>query len=178
MSWVAVGVGAVTAVGSIVKSSQDKKDKKKIAAEIAKQEAPPLENIGDGLQVSTLGANLQKEQAAMLAATQTDALQEGGTRAIVGGIGKVSANNMAVDERIAADLDRQQKDIDQIKAQDKANIRMTKEQRLQAKLAALSSQYNAANQSQAMNNANAIQGAGSAATAAGSYYSNKKPKTT
>jgi hypothetical protein len=32
--------------------------------------------MGDGMRVSTLGADLQKEQQAKLAATQTSALQD------------------------------------------------------------------------------------------------------
>ncbi len=165
MSWVMVGVAAVGTVSSAVAENKASKDKKKAAREIAAQKEVPLDNAAEGLQVSTRGADLQREEAARLASTQVDALSEGGTRAIVGGIGRVSDNNAAINANIGADLDRQQKEIDQIGAQDKVNIRQTKEQRLQNKIAALSSQYNAANQSQSMNTANVIQGLGSVASA-------------
>lgn len=154
------GAGAVGAITGAVQMIGANKDKKRIAREIANQKEVPLTNIADGMQVSTLGSDLQKEQQSQLAATQTSALQEGGTRALLGGIGRVTAANQDVNAQIAANLDEQQKQIDQVKAQDEANIRSTKEQRQQAKLAALSSQYNAASQNSAQGLGNVIGGLG------------------
>jgi hypothetical protein len=154
------GIGAAT---GIVSAISEGKNKKKIAREIANQKAVPLTNVADGLQVSTRGADLQKEEQARLAATQTAALQDAGSRALVGGIGKVSANSNSVNANIAADLDSQQKDISRIGAQDDIRIQTTKDQRAKDKLAALSSQYNAASQNQQMGIGNAISGLGQAA---------------
>lgn len=154
------GVGAVT---GIVDSISKAKNKKKIAQEIANQKEVPLTNVADRLQVSTRGADLKKEEQSRLASTQTAALQDAGSRALIGGIGRVSASNNAVNAEIGADLDSQQKQIDQIGAQDETRIQQAKEQRAKDKLAALSSQYNAASQGQQMGIGNAISGLGQAA---------------
>ena len=172
----AIGAGssALGAVTGAIQAIGAGKTKRAVAAEIAKQKEVPLTNVADGLQVSTRSADLQKEQQAQLAATQIGALQDGGTRALLGGIGRVSANSNAVNAEIGAGLDQQQKEIDQIGAQDNANIRSMKEQRAANKLAALSSQYNAASQNQAQAVGNIVQGLGSAATSLA--YADKKTK--
>ena len=164
-SWLAVGVGAVTAVSGIVKAGQEKKAKKKAAQEAANQKEVELNNVGEGLQVSTVGSDLKKEAQARLASTQTEALREGGTRAILGGAGRVTANSQDVNNAIGADLDYQQKEIDQVKAEDNIRIRGTKEDRANKRLAALSSQYNAANEGQQQGYGNVIQGLGTAGSA-------------
>lgn len=173
MSWVAVGVGAVTAVSGVIAKNKSNKDKKKVAAEIANQKEVPLENVADGMQVSTKSADLQKEALARNSATSIDALSDAGSRAVGVGVGRVAANNMDSSAAIGADLDRQQKEIDFLKANDAGNIRSTKEQRMNNKLAALSSQYNAANQNEAQSEGNIIRGLGSAATSASTsdYFS-------
>jgi hypothetical protein len=79
-----------------------------------------------------------------------------------------------VNRDIAANLDEQQKQIDGIAAQDNARIRGTKEDRNAAKLAALSSQYNAAADAQQQGFGNIIQGAGMAGTAASGKRRHKK----
>jgi len=160
MTYVSVGIGAGGAIWSAIQSGKANKQKKKIAKEIANQKEAPLTNIADGLQVSTLGSDLQKEEQARLASTQTSALEDAGSRALGVGVGRVSAQNQNVNANIAADLDAQQKNIDMMKAQDEGRIQMTKEQRQQAKLAALSSQYNASADAQAQGMGNVMQGVG------------------
>lgn len=172
---VSAGSQALGSVMGAVQMISANKDKKRIAREIANQKEVPLTNIADGMQVSTLGSDLQKQQQSQLAATQTAALQDGGTRALLGGMGRVSANSQDVNAQIAANLDEQQKQIDQVKAQDTARIQSIKEQRQNAKLAALSSQYNAASQNSAQGLGNVIQGAGAAAGALSA--TGKKTKT-
>lgn len=159
---VSAGAGALTAVTGAVSMIAEAKNKKKIAKEIANQKEVALTNIADGMQVSTLGSDLQKEENARLGATQIGALQDGGTRALIGGVGNVSAANQDMNARIAAGLDDQQINISNVKAQDEQRIQMTKDQRQANKLAALSSQYNAASQNQAQGMANMVQGAGMA----------------
>lgn len=112
------------------------------------------------MQVSTRGADLQKEEQARLAATQTGALTDAGSRALGVGIGRVSAQNQNLNAEIGANLDEQQNNITNVRAQDEQRIQMTKEQRQQAKLAALSSQYNASSQNMMGGIGNAIGGIG------------------
>jgi hypothetical protein len=164
-SAVSAGAGALGAVTGAIGMITGGKNKKKIAKEIANQKEAPLTNIADGMQVSTMGSDLQKQENARLAATQTSALQDGGTRALIGGVGSVAASTQDANARIAANLDEQQNNITNVRAQDEQRIQQTKEQRQANKLAALSSQYNAASQNQAQGMANIVQGAGMAANA-------------
>lgn len=175
MSWIAVGVAAVGTTMSIIEKGKARKAKKKIASEIANQKRPELDNIADGLQVSTRGSDLQREETARQSATALDALSDAGTRAVGVGVGRIAAVNADTNARIGADIDEQQKNIDFFRAQDKGNIRLTKEQRANANLAALSSQYNAESQNGTQANANIVQGAGMAGNAVtGSEYFSKE----
>lgn len=160
MGAVTAGAGALSAVTGAISTFSEMANKKKIAAEIARQKSPELTNIADGMKVSTLGADLQKEQQAQLASNQIDALSQGGNRALIGGIGKVAAGSQDVNAQIAANLDEQQTHINEVRAQDEGRIQTTKEQRANARLAALSSQYNASSQNVAQGIGNVIQGAG------------------
>lgn len=179
-------MGAATALGAVtgaVSMITEASNKKKIAREIAKQKETPLTNIADGMQVSTLGSDLQKQENASLASSQISALQDGGTRALIGGIRSVTDGTQDANARIAAGLDEQVANISNVRAQDEQRIQMTKDQRQANKLAALSSQYNAASQNQAQGMANIIQGAGMAGNAlanapAGTAKAPKDAKTT
>lgn len=171
---VSAGTGVLGAVTGGIQYFSEKSNQKKIAKEISNMKDVPLTNVADGMQVSTLGSDLQKEQQAQLAATQTAALQDGGTRALLGGLGRVTANSQDVNANIAANLDQQQNQIEQIKAQDEESIRNIKEQRKNAKLAALSSQYNAASQNATQGISNVVQGLGMAGNA---FADSKKTKT-
>jgi heme exporter protein D len=168
MSWVAVGVSGVSMVSGVIGSFQAKKEKKRIAREIANQKRPELINAAEGLQVSTRGADLQREEVARNSATS---LSDAGTRALGVGVGRVAAVNADSNAKIGANLDEQQKGIDMIRAQDNATIRGIKEGRSASDLAALSSQYNAAQQNGTQAMGNVLQGAGMAGNAlTGSDY--------
>jgi len=176
---VSAGAGALSAVTGAISTFSEMANKKKIAKEINKIKETPLTNIADGMQVSTLGADLKREKQAQLAATQTSALQDGGARSLIGGIGRVSAASQDVNDSIAANLDEQQNNITNVRAQDEQRIQMTKDQRQANKLAALSSQYSAASQNQAQGIANIAQGAGMAGNALANAPARepKAPKT-
>jgi hypothetical protein len=137
------GVGLLGSGYQAIKGAKDAEDAKTALENYDRQE---LSNIAEGLQVSTLGADLQREEQARLAATQVGALQGAGARGVIGGLGRVEAGSQQMNRQIGAELDAQQKEIDRMRAQDEANIRAMQEQREQQDVAALSSQYNAGNQ--------------------------------
>jgi hypothetical protein len=137
------GVGLLGSGYQAIKGAKDAKDAKRALENYDRQE---LSNIAEGLQVSTLGADLQREEQARLAATQVGTLQGAGARGVIGGLGRVEAGSQQMNRQIGAELDAQQKEIDRMRAQDEANIRGMQEQREQQDIAALSSQYNAGNQ--------------------------------
>lgn len=120
-----------------------------------------LENVYKNAQVSTLGADLQREEQARLVSSQVNALQGAGTRALVGGLGRVETGNQMVNQKIGANLDEQQKAIDQMTAEDQARIRAMQEAREQGDINALSSQYQSGKQDMNMGLGNIVQGFGS-----------------
>ena len=140
-----------------IKGAKEKREAKNALDNYKRQE---LENVQKDRRVSTLGADKQLEEQARLASTQVSALQGGGTRALVGGLGRVEAGNQNVNQQIAADLDMQQKEIDAAIAQDQANIRSMQENRENADISALSSQYQSGKQDQNTGLGNLVTGVG------------------
>lgn len=88
-----------------------------------------LRNITEGMRVSTLGAELQTQEAQRRFATSVDALRSGGVRGVVGGLGQQEMMQQRQQQQISADLDRQQMAIDRMRAQDEARIQGMQEQR-------------------------------------------------
>ena len=138
-------IAATGALASGIQAISGAKQRRDAKNALENYERQNLENVAEGLQVSTLGADLQREEQARLAASQVGALQGAGVRGLVGGLGRVEAGNQMVNREIGANLDAQQKQIDQMYAQDQANIRGMQEQREVGDISALSSQYNAGN---------------------------------
>jgi len=154
---VAGGLGVVNGLSQMISGSKEKNQARNALENYQRQQ---LENVQENRTVSTLGSDLQREEQARLASTQVDALRGGGTRALVGGLGRVESGNQRVNQQISADLDMQQKEIDAAIAQDDANIRGLQENREIGDIAALSSQYQSGKQDQNTGIGNAITGAG------------------
>jgi hypothetical protein len=158
------GLGVGMGLYQTIAGAKDKRNAKRALENYKRQE---LENVQKDRAVSTLGADRKLQEQARLASTQVSALQGGGTRAIVGGLGRVEAGNQNVNQQIAADLDMQQKEIDAAIAQDDANIRAMQETRENEDISALSSQYMAGKQDQNTGLGNMVMGAGMAANSIG-----------
>jgi hypothetical protein len=88
-----------------------------------------LTNPYDDLQISTAGAEMQAEEASRVSSTVMQAGRAGGTRGIAATAGRVQAQNNKVNQGIAANLDEQQKGLDQAAAQDNTRIRAMQEKR-------------------------------------------------
>jgi hypothetical protein len=142
---VMTSIAAVGAIAAGVQAIQGAKQKREAKQALENYNRQDLENVSEGLQVSTLGADLQREEQARLASSQVGALQGAGARGLLGGLGRVEAGNQMMNREISANLDAQQKQIDQMYAQDQSNIRGMQEQREVSDIAGLSSQYNAGN---------------------------------
>ena len=141
-----IAMASVGVLGSgyqMIKGAKDARDAKNALDNYQRQE---LRNVAQDLQVSTLGSDLQREEQARLAASQVGALQGSGVRGVIGGLGRVEAGNQMTTRQTAAELDAQQKQIDQMYAQDQSNIRNMQESRENQDIAGLSSQYNAGQQ--------------------------------
>ena len=158
MGVASAGISAGLGIYQAIKGSKEQRDASRALNEYQRQQ---LDNAYDNVQVSTRGADLQREEQARLASSQVDALQGAGTRALVGGLGRVETGNQRVNLGIGANLDEQQKAIDQMKAEDDVRIRMMQENREQNDINALSSQYQAGKQDANMGMGNIVQGFGS-----------------
>ena len=167
---IAGGMSVVGGAYNMIQGSKQRKDAKNALDNYKRQE---LKNVAEDLQVSTLGADRQREEQSRLASTQVDALRGAGTRGIIGGLGRVEAGNQAVNADIAANLDEQQKELDRMKAQDDATIRGMQENRENADISALSSQYNAGNEAMQMGIGQTISGVGTVAN----QFKKKDPTT-
>lgn len=163
--------GGMSVVGGAYNMIQGSKQRSEAAKALEKYQRQELKNVAENLQVSTIGADRQREEQARLAATQIDALQGAGTRGIIGGMGRVEAGNQAVNADISANLDEQQKQIEAMKAEDDSRIRNMQENREIGDINALSSQYNAGNESFQQGIGQAISGVGAVANSIGSKSS-------
>ena len=167
-----VATGIVGAGLGITQSIMGAVQAKEAREALENIERQPLNNVAENMRVSTLGADLQREENARLAATQIDALRGGGSRAIIGGSGRVQEGSMRMNREIGANLDEQQVAIDRLYAQDQANIRGMKENRENADISALSSQYTAGRQGMFDGMSNVLRGGAMAFGAANNDNNN------
>jgi hypothetical protein len=158
------GLGVGMGIYQTIAGAKEKRDAQKALENYKRQE---LKNVQKDRTISTLGTDRQLQEQARLASTQVSALQGGGTRTLVGGLGRVEAGNQNVNQQIAANLDMQQKEIDAAIAQDDANIRAMQEGRENADIEGLSSQYMSGKQDQNTGLGNIVMGAGMAANSIG-----------
>lgn len=161
----AIGIGAAAAGGiaqTISGISRTNKAKKALAG----FQRQRLTNITEGMRVSTMGAELQTQEAQRRFATSVDALRSGGVRGLVGGLGQVEQQQQIGQQQIAAGLDQQQQQIDMMRAEDEGRIRSMVENRESAAIAGLGAELQSARQT---TNAgiSGIAGAGLAAFTAG-----------
>ena len=154
---IAGGLGAGMGIFNMIRGAKEQADARRAMESYQRQK---LTNVTDGMQVSTLGSDLQRQEQARLAANQNQMLADSGTRGIVGGLGKVQANNDKVMQETGAGLDQQQKQINMMSAEDEARMRQMTEERQKADLAALSSQFQSGKMDSNMGAGNLIQGAG------------------
>lgn len=135
----AIGLG-ISAIGSLAQAISGESRRVKAKRALEDFQRQELKNVTEGLRVSTLGAELQTQEAQRRFATSVDALRSGGVRGLVGGLGQQEQLQQRQQQQIAADLDRQQREIEIMRAQEEANIRAMQEQRESAQIAGLGSE--------------------------------------
>lgn len=172
-----MGVAAVGAGLSLYQTIDSAKKEKDARKALNNLQAPELNNTGDNLSPSTLGADILRNDQSRLAATEIDVLRGTGTRGIVGGIGQVNANTNRINEGIAANIDEQQKNIDLYKANDAQNIRGMKENRYNSDVEGLSSQYNSGQNGMYQGFGNIIRSTGALVGQGNGYNQTMPPNT-
>ena len=140
---IALGVAAAASTAQAVSGAAKASKAKKALENFQRQE---LKNVTEGMRVSTLGAELQTQEAQRRFATGVEALRSGGVRGLVGGLGVMEQQQQQLQQQISADLDQQQQAIEQSRAQDEANIRSMTEQRESSQIAGLGSEIAAGRQ--------------------------------
>lgn len=169
---IGLGLGVVSSAITSLSGLKRAREAKRAIAEIEANRLEYENNFND-TQVSTLGADIQKEQLRQNNASLIGNLRSGGSRAMIGAIPQLLVNNNTVSRTIGADLDEQQKYID-LKAADYQNkIQEVYDQRQRDALIGYGTELNAARQdiTTGLNNAAGI------ALAASPYLDGNKKQT-
>jgi len=119
----------ISALGGLTKSIMGAKRAADARRALDRYQRQELKNITEGMRVSTLGAELQTQEAQRRFATSVDALRAGGIRGVVGGLGQQEQQQQILQQQISADLDKQQAQIEMMRAEDEARIRAIQEAR-------------------------------------------------
>ena len=147
--------------------SQGKKAKN-YAKQIQNYQRQTLVNPYNNLQVSTLGADRQQEDLARAMTTYGNLAALSGTRGIASLLPNLTQSQNDQSAKIAANLDEQQKQIDQLKAQGDMQVQGMIEERQNNDLLGLGNAYNTATQNQQNNWNQVAQGVGTLGYAAAS----------
>lgn len=165
----AVGIGGAVSMGTSLFSALNAgKNAKKIQNEIDNYQRQDLVNPYDRLSVSTLGADLQREDLARSMSTLSNQAAQGGSRAIIGATQNALEQQRQQEAQIAANLDAQQMQVNQMQAQGDGMVQQMQEQRERDDLLGLGNALNTFRQERA----NAWNQFGSAALATGMGMAN------
>lgn len=165
----AAGSLAMGIAGGVSKQREGRKMQQEAQKQIDAFKWQALQNPYKTMQVSTVGADLQREAAATTEAGMIDTLQQAGDRAVLGSVGKVQANSNMLNRQIAVDLDRQQQEIDKAAAQQDINNQMMVEQRQSNELAGYGQMLNTGIQTRQQGWNDIVNGVGAASQMMGAY---------
>ena len=121
-------------------------DAKKAQDKIDAFKPQELVNANKNIQLSTLKSEQQTKANNINVATSVDALQRGGTRAILGGIPKINEGSILLQNQISQDLERQDRERDILIARGEERIQDIQERREREALQGLGQELNVANQ--------------------------------
>lgn len=159
-------MGGVKAIDGAKRSKNEKR-------ELNAYERESLDNAFKDISISTMGSDLLREENARTSAGLTDAVQQSGTRGIIGGIPRVVSATNEINQEAAKMLDDQVQKRDYAIANDNIRIETMKNDIDNANIGALSSQVDAGRQDMWDG---IMGGLSSAAFGAKQFDSLKKPK--
>lgn len=170
------GIGITQAIGA-------GKEAKRAKEAIDNYQRQTLTNPYSGMQVSTLGADRMREDLSRTVATMTEQAALGGIKGVASLAPNIVQQQNAQEAQIAANLDEQEKQRQQMIAQGNARVQQMTEQRENNDLLGLGQQLSVAQQNQA-NGFNTVAQAGAGAMAAASaglfdglQFGGKNPST-
>ena len=136
-------ISAGASVGQKVSGGKMAKEAKKAIDNYQRQD---LVNPNERIQVSTLGADRQREDLARTMASYANLAAMGGTRGIIGTMPNMLQQQSQQDAQIAANLDEQEKQRQYAIAQGDAMVQNMTENREQQDLAGLGQMWNTGRQ--------------------------------
>lgn len=143
---IASGIAAGAGAGmGVLKYLEGRKTAKKMQKAIDEFEWEELQNPHKNRQVSTLGADLQREDMQRQYSTIADLLRTGDARGMYAGLGTLESGVNSLNRQIAADLDAQQKQIDAAAAEQEVINQNIREKRDEATLAGYGQMLDVAN---------------------------------
>lgn len=148
---------AVSAGTSIMQTSAANRAAKKAQKAIDNYQRQDIVNPNLGLQVSTLGADRQREDLSRSITTMANQAAMGGSRSILGIAPNLLNAQMQQEQQIAGQLDEQEARRQAAVAQGEAQAQAMMEQRENADLAGLGAQLNVARQERANGINNIVQ---------------------
>lgn len=166
-------IGAGTGIAGAISQGKQAKNYQK---QIENYQRQTLVNPYANLQVSTLGADRQREDLARTMTTYGNLAAMSGTRGIASLLPNLTQTQNDQTAKIAANLDEQQKQIDQLKAQGEMQIQGMTEQRENNDLLGLGQAYQTAKANQAQSMGMIAQGLGTLGYAAANGVFDKKKK--
>lgn len=146
-----LAISAASTAYSISKAEKERKEAARRTQELENYDRQELTNPNQDIQVSTLGADRQREDLARSMAGVAGQAAQGGSRAILGITPALMQQQIAQNAQIASGLDQQEFARQQDIAQGNAMVQGMYEQREQQDIAGLGNAINVAN-FQAQNN--------------------------
>lgn len=167
-------LGAGTGIAGAISQGKQAKNYQK---QIENYKRQTLVNPYADLQVSTLGADRQREDLARTMTTYGNLAAMSGTRGIASLLPNLTQTQNDQTAKIAANLDEQQKQIDQLKAQGEMQVQGMTEQRENNDLLGLGQAYQTARAQQQQGINQIAQGVGTLGYAAANGLFNGMPQT-
>ena len=167
-------LGAGTGIAGAISQGKQAKNYQK---QIENYKRQTLVNPYADLQVSTLGADRQREDLARTMTTYGNLAAMSGTRGIASLLPNLTQTQNDQTAKIAANLDEQQKQIDQLKAQGEMQVQAMTEQRENNDLQGLGQAYQTARAQQQQGINQIAQGVGTLGYAAANGLFNGMPQT-
>lgn len=149
---------AVSTGASIFQTASANKKAKQAMQDIQNYKRQDLKNPYEGLQVSTLGADRQREDLGRTMASYGNLAAMGGSRAIASMLPNLLQQQNAQEAQIAASLDEQEKQRQQLIAQGNSMVQQMEEQRENNDLLGMGNQLNNFEQQKAHGMNNLMQG--------------------
>ena len=148
------------AAGGIAKGVMGAIQAGKAKKAIENYQRQDLTNVHEGRSVSTKAQEYAQEQLAMSASTAMQGIQASGVRGVVGATSKIVGNTVDSAQKVGAQIDIAQAQLDADIAQDDSNIRTMQEARENADLAGLGQQLEVGQQNLMSGIGDVAQGAG------------------